>query len=123
MPEVHAELAAPHADPLDVVGAEAGREAEHQVLPVSGGQARHSGVPVVVELTLEWMREHHTLPRPGGALRPHPEERVRPPPVVAEVLDENLVLLGREEHSAAHPVQRRLELPEQPLHPGEEGGG
>ena len=123
MSEVHAELAAPHADPLDVVGADGGREAQHDVLLVSGGQPRHLGVPVVIELALEGVRQHHTLPGAGGALCPHPEEGVRTPAVVAEVLDEDLVLLGREVDPAPHPVQRRLKLPEEPLDAGEVGPG
>ena len=121
--EVHAELPTPHADPLDVVGAEGGRKGEDDVLLVSGGQSRHMGVPIVIELVLEGVRQHHTLPGAGGPLRADPEEGVGPPAVVAEVLDEDLVLLGCEVHPASDPVQRGLELAEQPLDPSEKRPG
>ena len=123
MAKVHTELPAPHTDPLDVVGADGARETEHNVLLVSGGQSRHLGVPVVIEPALEGVRQHHALPGAGGALSPHPEEGVGPPAVVAEVLDEDLVLLGREVDAAPYSVQGRLELPEQSLDSGEEGPG
>ena len=120
MTKVHTELPAPHTDPLDVVGADGVRETEDNVLLICGGQPRYLGVPVVIEPALEWMRQHHTLPGAGGTLSAHPEEGVRSPAIVAEVLDEDLILLGREIYPASDPVQRSLELPEQPLDPSEE---
>ena len=62
VPKVHAELPAPHTDPLDVVGADGGGEGEHDVLLISSGQSRHLRVPVIIELALEWVRQHDTLP-------------------------------------------------------------
>ena len=123
MAKVHTELLAPHTDPLYVVGADGARETQNNVLLICGFQSRHLGVPVVIEPALEWVRQHHTLPGAGGALGAHPEEGVGPPAVVAEVLDEDLVLLGREVDSAPDPVQGRLKLPEQSLDACEEGPG
>ena len=62
MTKVHTELSTPDRDPANVVGTEMWRKTEDDVLLITGLQPRDLRISVVVELALERMREHHTLP-------------------------------------------------------------
>lgn len=121
MTKVDTELSAPHTDPLDVVGAQLGWEGQHYVLSVSSSQLWHMRVSVVIELVLEWMRQDNAGPGAGDTLGSNPEEGVRTPTIIGEVLNEQLVLFGSEVHPAADSMQPRSELSQQSLDSGEVG--
>ena len=119
--KVHAELSAPDADPPDVVGAELRRQSQDDILVLGGLEAGNTGVSVVIELVLEWVRQHSAGPGAWSTLSSNPEESIGTSTIITEVLNEEFVLLGSEVDSATDTMQCGPELSQQSLDTSEVG--